>query len=436
MVKHFPLKIILLLTFLINKILLLRHFPNNWKIALVFPIKKQGKNSKSPSSYRPIFLLSILSKITEHIILNRLRNFTDSINYINPNQYGFTRHLSTYHPLLRLTEKITSGFQRGRSTGAVFLDIQKAFDRVWVSGLIYKLITNNFPPALIHLVNSYLVNRSFQVIVNNTLSRTVFIKNGVTQGSLLGPILFNIYINDIPSHPLTMTNIYADDTSISATYKNHLTITKALNAHLLLLEEFFNTWKIKINVDKTVAVLFTRRRKPCTPPTLYSTPLHWSQSTKYLGLVLEKNLTWKQHILHTRDKFRNAMRSLYPLICRNSHLNIYNKVLLYTAVLRPILAYGCPVWGYAANSNIKLLDNAQNALIRNITRAYRYNRNRNIYKVLKIPTFKAHIKKLGQKFFDNLPSINNVNIQNLENYDPNIYKKRPRRILLDSYNPP
>ncbi|GFT71618.1 RNA-directed DNA polymerase from mobile element jockey [Trichonephila clavipes] len=252
--------------------------------------------------------------------------------------------------------------QRGRSTGAVFLDIQKAFDRVWVSGLIYKLIINNFPPALIHLINSYLVNRSFQVKANNTLSSTVFIKNGVTQGSLLGPILFNIYINDIPSHTLTMTNIYVDDTSISATYKNHHTITKALNAHLILLEEFFNTWKIKINVDKTVAVLFTRRRKPCTPPTLYSTPLHWSQSTKYLGLVLEKNLTWKQHVLHARDKFRNAMRSLYPLICRNSHLNIYNKVLLYTAVLRPILAYGCPVWGYAANSNIKLLDNAQKCI--------------------------------------------------------------------------
>ncbi|GFX27025.1 probable RNA-directed DNA polymerase from transposon X-element [Trichonephila clavipes] len=131
MVKHFPLKIILLLTFLINKILLLRHFPNNWKIAIVFPIKKPGKNSKSPSSYRPISLLSILSKITEHVILNRIHNFTDSTNFINPNQYGFTRHLSTYHPLLRLTEKITSGFQRGRSTGAVFLDIQKAFDRVW-----------------------------------------------------------------------------------------------------------------------------------------------------------------------------------------------------------------------------------------------------------------------------------------------------------------
>ncbi|GFV75431.1 RNA-directed DNA polymerase from mobile element jockey [Trichonephila clavipes] len=108
------------------------------KLFLTIKPQKPGKNSKSPSSYRPISLLSILSKITEHIILNRLHNFTDSINYINPNQYGFTRHLSTYHPLLRLTEKITSGFQRGRSTGAVFLDIQKAFDRVWFGLAIHQ----------------------------------------------------------------------------------------------------------------------------------------------------------------------------------------------------------------------------------------------------------------------------------------------------------
>ncbi|GFV27006.1 probable RNA-directed DNA polymerase from transposon BS [Trichonephila clavipes] len=112
-------------------------FPNNWKNATVFPIKKPNKNAHFPDSYRPISLLSILSKITEYVILNRLKSFTNDNNFINPNQYGFARNLSTYHPLLGLTEKITAGFQRGRSTGAVFLDIQKAFDRVWVSGLIY-----------------------------------------------------------------------------------------------------------------------------------------------------------------------------------------------------------------------------------------------------------------------------------------------------------
>ncbi|GFV61301.1 RNA-directed DNA polymerase from mobile element jockey [Trichonephila clavipes] len=157
----------------------------------------------------------------------------------------------------------------------------------------------------------------------------------------------------MPTHPQTSTNIYADDTVTLATFKNHKTITLALNNHLYLLQNFFDKWKIKINVDKTVAVLFTRRKTPPTPPTLYSTQLQWSQTTKYLGLILDKKLTWKQHLTHKRDKFRKALRALYPLIGWNSELNMYNKILLYTAVLRPILTYGSPVWGYAADSNIK-----------------------------------------------------------------------------------
>ncbi|GFX49758.1 RNA-directed DNA polymerase from mobile element jockey [Trichonephila clavipes] len=426
----------MILTYLINKILFLRHFPNIWKNATVFPIKKPNKNAHFPDSYRPISLLSILSKITEYVILNRLKSFTNENNFINPNQYGFTRNLSTYHPLFRLTEKITAGFQRGRSTGAVFLDIQKAFDRVWVSGLIYKLITNNFPPALIHLINSYLVNRTFQVRVNDTLSSSLSINYGVPQGSLLGPLLFNIYINDIPTHPQTSTNIYADDTVTLATYKNHNTITIALNNHLKLLETFFDTWKIKINIDKTIAVLFTNRKTQPTPPTLYSTQLQWSQSTKYLGLTLDKKLTWKQHIIQTRDKFRRAQRAIFPLIGRNSELNLYNKLLLYTAVLRPILTYGSPVWGYAANSNIKILEVAQNSLIRNIVKANRYARNSKIYEDIKISPFKAYIQKLAISFFNSLPNSNNENVKMLNNYIPMPDLKRPRRILLDSYNPP
>ncbi|GFV40034.1 probable RNA-directed DNA polymerase from transposon X-element [Trichonephila clavipes] len=369
---------------------------------------KSLKNNKAPDSYRPISLLSILSKITEYVILNRLKSYTNENNFINPNQYGFTRNLSTYHPLLGLTEKITAGFQRGRSTGAVFLDIKKALTG---SG-------------------------TFQVRVNDTLSSSLSIKYGVPQGSLLGPLLFNIYINDIPTHPQTSTNIYADDTVTLATYKNHNTITIALNNHLKLLETFFDTWKIKINIDKTIAVLFTNRKTQPTPPTLYSTQLQCSQSTKYLGLTLDKKLTWKQHIIQTRDKFRRAQRAIFPLIGRNSELNLYNKLLLYTAVLRPILTYGSPVWNYAANSNIKILEVAQNSLIRNIVKANRYARNSKIYEDIKIIPFKAYIQKLAISFFNSLPNSNNENVKMLNNYIPMPDLKRPRRILLDSYNPP
>ncbi|GFS67365.1 RNA-directed DNA polymerase from mobile element jockey [Trichonephila clavipes] len=360
--------------------------------------------------------------------------FQDS-NFINPNQFGFTKRLSTCHPLLRLTKKIASGFQRGRSTGAVFLDIQKAFDRVCIGGLIYKLITNNFLPALIHIINSYLTNRSYQVRVKDSLSNVYKVNLGALQGSLLGPIIFNIYINDIPTHPQTSLNIYADDTAIATTLKNHKSITKHLNNHLKLLETYFNTWKIKLNVEKTVAVLFTRKRKAATPPTLYSTPLQWSQNTIYLGLLFDSKLTWKQHILHARNKFRNALRLIYPLISRDSTMTRENKVLLYTAVLRPILSYGSPVWGYAAKSNLKTLEISQNKTIRMIVHANMYMRNSDIYKALKLPTFKSYIKKLATKFFESLHLTNNHHILNLESYISHDNTKRPRKILLDSYNP-
>ncbi|GFW54561.1 probable RNA-directed DNA polymerase from transposon BS [Trichonephila clavipes] len=213
------------------KILKLRHFPRNWKTAIVFPINKPGKNKKFPDSYRPISLLSSLSKIAEHIILNRINQFINDTNFLNPNQYGFTKQ-----PTAQTHRTNLGWFPERQIHWSLLLDIQKAFDRVWISGLIYKLITNNFPAPLIRIINSYLVNRIFKVRVNNTFSLPYRVNIGVTQGSLLAPVLFNIYLNDIPSHPQTMLNLYADDTVILATFKNHKSITLALNKHLALLE--------------------------------------------------------------------------------------------------------------------------------------------------------------------------------------------------------
>ncbi|GFV13955.1 uncharacterized protein TNCV_524321 [Trichonephila clavipes] len=121
---------------------------------------------------------------------------------------------------------------------------------------------------------------------------------------------------------------------------------------------------------------------------------------------------------------------------RNSHLSIENKVLFYTAVMRPILAYASPVWGYAAKTNINILDTMQNSLIRMIVKATRYMRNDDIRIALKINSFKSHIQKIAINFFNDLQATNNFNMQNLSQYTPNDNTKRPRRILLDSYNPP
>ncbi|GFV58588.1 probable RNA-directed DNA polymerase from transposon X-element [Trichonephila clavipes] len=436
MTKNFTLKAILILTILINKILKHNYFPKIWKEAIIFPILKPGKSKNNPASYRPISLLSTLSKITESIILTRLKNIININKTINPNQYGFTNKLSTLHPLLNLTEAISEGFQRKKSTGAVFLDIQKAFDRVWLTGLTFKLITYNIPPPLICLLHSYNSDRSYQVRVKDTLSNTKNIRCGVAQGSLLGPLLFNLYINDIPDYTLTKLNMFADDTAVHTTYRRISSVTYALNKHLKLLEKYYDQWKISINVEKSAAVIFTKRRKLPPPPTMYNTTIPWSQSTKYLGIIFDKNLTWKTHIQHTRNKFRKIMFKLYPLIGRNSELSRDNKVLLFTAVMRPILAYGCPVWGYAAKTNINILDTLQNSTIRMIVGARRYMRNDDIRNAIKINSFKSYIQKIAKNFFNSLKYTNNENMINMPNYNSHDNTKRPRRILLDSYNPP
>ncbi|GFX17070.1 RNA-directed DNA polymerase from mobile element jockey [Trichonephila clavipes] len=153
--------------------------------------------------------------------------------------------------------------------------------------------------------------------------------------------------------------MFADDTAVHTTYKRITSVTYALNKHLKLLEKYYDRWKISINVEKSAAVLFTKKRKIPPPPTMYNTTIPWSLSTKYLGITFDKNLTWKTHIQHTRQKFRKIMFKLFSLIGRNSELSRNNKVLLFTAVMRPILAYGCPVWGYAAKTNIKILETSK-----------------------------------------------------------------------------
>ncbi|GBM21403.1 putative RNA-directed DNA polymerase from transposon X-element [Araneus ventricosus] len=149
-----PTKSIIRLTEIINAILKLQYFPNQWKIAIVAPILKPGKNSKDPSSYRPISLLSSLSKIAEAVILRRLVEATEDqlIHF----QSGFRKNLSTVQQLLRITEVIREGMDEGWDTGAVFLDIAKAFDRVWTDGLVYKLIELRVPGSIVRLIATYL----------------------------------------------------------------------------------------------------------------------------------------------------------------------------------------------------------------------------------------------------------------------------------------
>ncbi|GFW42984.1 probable RNA-directed DNA polymerase from transposon X-element [Trichonephila clavipes] len=189
MLKNLPLKFLLFITLLINQLFKNNYFPDSWKTAVVIPILKPDKNPELAQNYRPISLLSCLSKVYEFVLLQRLNQHCAAANFIIPQQCGFRPKCSTVHQLLRVTELIHSGFAKHEATGILFLDIAKAFDKIWHDGLLIKLIRLDFPAPLIKSIHSFLSHRSFRVRVDRILSSPRPIRSGLPQGSLSSPKL-------------------------------------------------------------------------------------------------------------------------------------------------------------------------------------------------------------------------------------------------------
>ncbi|GFT59818.1 RNA-directed DNA polymerase from mobile element jockey [Trichonephila clavipes] len=224
--------------------------------------------------------------------------------------------------------------------------------------------------------------------------------------------------------------MYADDTAILSRHRNLDTLVENINEHLAHLETWFSVWKIALNSSKTEAVFFSKR-KPPPEIILQNQRIPWSQHTKYLGVIVDKNLTFRQHITYIRDKFKNTTRKLYSLICRKSKLNRHNKLLIYTLIMKPLLTYASPVWGHAAKTNINLLETAQNLIIRQICNAHWYMRNKDLRIACNIPTIRQTIRKLAINLFNNIDESDNASINDISPYFSHFSVKRPRDILVN-----
>ncbi|GFT63096.1 probable RNA-directed DNA polymerase from transposon BS [Trichonephila clavipes] len=222
------------------------------------------KPGKIPNLRNPIdrYLYYRFLANWQKIIAARLNDYLENENILVPEQHGF-RPSSLHHPSSCCGSwYIKDGIDRHQYTAAVFLDIQKAFDRVWHTGLLFKLIMYKIPLPLILLLKSYISDRSFTVKINRTFSQVRPAKAGVAQGSILDLYFFNLYVNDILKTTNTMICMYADDTAILSRHYNPNTLTQNINEHLAHLEIWFSVWKIALNTTKTEAVFFTQRRPP------------------------------------------------------------------------------------------------------------------------------------------------------------------------------
>jgi hypothetical protein len=380
----------------------LSYFPQIWKQAQVIAIHKPGKDSSLTSSYRPISLLSSLSKILERVILKRINDHLSDNNILPTEQYGFRQKRSTTHQLNRIVNYIKRKYTINKSsTGMILLDIERAFDRVWHNGLLFKMINYNFPLYLTKIISSFLENRSFYVKLCNSSSQSKSMPFGLPQGAVLSPTLYNVFTADIPKSENCEIALFADDTSffISSPYAN--VIRRNLITYSNSLEKYFKKWKVSLNMDKTQAIFFTKRRKlelPGRTIKIFNKNISWQNSAKYLGLILDKKLTFKNHIEAVIEKANKSSRILYPLLNRKSKLNLKNKLLLYKVALRPIITYACPIFGDAAKTHQKKMQTFQNKIIKIILNVPWYTGTNYIHQQANIMLVKEYMEKLNSKF--------------------------------------
>lgn len=402
LLKHLPRSGILYLSAIISGCFKLCYFPNVWKRACVIPICKPGKKASDPSSYRPISLLSSLSKILERAILTRIKEHLHQNDIIPSDQCGFVDRKSTVHQLHRIKRHVKGKLNDHQSTGMLLIDIEKAFDRVYHAGLLVKMRNFNFPTYIIVMIGQFLTDRSFQVVVDGKHSPPQTMPYGVPQGAVCSPVLYNIYTADAPDPSPCKRALFADDTAFYHSSTQRADITSALRTTMIDNQEFFSKWKIKTNLSKSQAIFFTRRRTkeiPRRPLRIQGNNTEWTDChVKYLGVLLDKKLTFAAHITYVCEKFDKAVKILFPLLNRRSRLNMSNKILLYKVALRPILTYAGPILNDIAKTHLRKLQIKQNKTLRMLLNASYETSTTELHTIAEIETIADHLTKITERF--------------------------------------
>ena len=330
------------LTKLINFSLANCCVPNLWKQANVCPIFKGGDNSML-SNYRPISLISCVGKIAERVIANHLYDYLTSNDLINQNQSGFIPGDSCELQLLNVYDSLVKSLDHKDETVIVFCDISKAFDRVWHDGLIHKIETYGITGDLLTWLNNYLRCRKQRVTLNGISSSWLPLKAGVPQGSVLGPLLFLLYINDIADGLQSNIHLFADDVVLYLAKKTIHEAIPTVQSDLNHIESWARQWVIKFSPTKSEMMVITRRKQdlPTNMINFCGSVLRRVDQHKHLGLFISQDLCWHSHIEMISNKASNRLLLLKRL---KYVLDRHTLQILYKSFIRPLLEYASAVW--------------------------------------------------------------------------------------------
>ena len=358
--KMCPQEIAIPLKMIFEKAIDTGNYPQLWKEANVQPIHK--KNSRQlVENYRPISLLCISGKIFEKLIFDSMYTFLNSNSLISKNQSGFRPGDSAINQLLSITTEIYEAFENYDEVRAVFLDISKAFDKVWHRGLIHKLKKCGINEKLIVLLENYLTNRIQRVVLNGQASDWEKINSGVPQGSVLGPLLFLIYINDLTDGISSNMKLFADDSSLFSRVQNISATHDQLVSDLNKITDWAFQWKMKFNPDITkqaIEVIFSSKyKKESHPPLNFNDiPVARKSSTKHLGVILDERLSFREHVKEAIEKAKKGL-ALMRFLAKYVSSSILEKT--YFMYVRPHLDYGDVIYHDQNKDMMNLLESLQ-----------------------------------------------------------------------------
>ena len=341
------------LTMLFNASVVHGKIPEAWRKAEVKPIYKKGDKTE-PGNYRPVSLTSIICKLFETFLRDALYDHLVKHKLLSNHQFGFCKGRSCVSQLLVVIHKWMSCMDKDTPTDAIYLDLSKAFDTVPHKKLIHKLKGYGISGNVLDWVTDFLSDRTQYVSVDGTSSDCTPVTSGVPQGSVLGPILFIYYINDMPDVVDCFIKIFADDAKTSNeihTVEDSVTLQDSLDN----LSTWTKLWGVNFNCGKC-GVMHLGKNNPNYPYTIDGTPLNVTCSEKDLGVYVDPLLNFEEHILKTVKK----ARQISGLITRTITFKSKDiMVPLYKSLVHPILEYGNAVWSPYFRKHINLIESVQ-----------------------------------------------------------------------------
>ena len=364
-------------------------FPSCWKLAHVTPLLKKHPSNLC-TNYRPISLISCVGKLFERCVHSQIFQFLSENNVLTQSQSGFIPGDSTTNQLMIIYDNICKAYDDRVTSQSIFFDISKAFDKVWHKGLLHKLFAIGVRGQLYNWFKDYLSSRQQCVVLKGKQSDFLTIQSGAPQGSVLGPLLFLIYINDITHNIESIIKLFADDTSISLALRNPFRRAEILNADLERINNWAKKWKIKFNADKTELLNFKRDNLAIQQLTFDNSVLNDIDVHKHLGLTIQSDCKWDSHIRNLIQKI-NLLLSFFKSFKYRLSRKALNQ--MYKSFILPHFDYCDIIYDNCTQAQSESLENLHLDGIRTIVGAVRGTSHIKLYNESGFTTLKERRRR-------------------------------------------